>query len=252
MRKFLTAALIFILSTASTLGDNYGSWAIDDYLTVMATTHQFSTGDAYAATGDVDIWVYEDDTDTQIIDLIMASFDSITGLYEEKFQLTAAAGFEQGKSYHILIQATVDGVSGIVTHNFQIAADVTLSGTQTFNVTGDLSGSVGSVSGAVGSVAGNVDGSVASVSGAVGSVSGDVTITAASVDLILDELLSGHTTVGSLGYRLNPVRMNTAQAGVAGSITLDAGASVTSRDLSGLNEQLLLNETINPNAQVMV
>lgn len=57
-----------------------------------------------------------------------------------------------------------------------------LSGTQTFNVTGNitgnLSGSVGSVTGAVGSVTGNVGGNVAgsvgSVTGAVGSVTGNV------------------------------------------------------------------------------
>ena len=66
---------------------------------------------------------------------------------------------------------------------------VSLSGTQTFNVTGNitgnLSGSVGSVTGAVGSVTGavgsvtgnvggNVSGSVGSVVGAVGSVTGNV------------------------------------------------------------------------------
>lgn len=45
---------------------------------------------------------------------------------------------------------------------------------QTMNITGNLSGSVGSVTGAVGSVAGNVDGSTASVTGAVGFVTGNV------------------------------------------------------------------------------
>lgn len=54
----------------------------------------------------------------------------------------------------------------------------TLTSPQTFNLTGDitgnLSGSVGSVTGAVGSVTGNVGGSVASVTGAVGSVTGNV------------------------------------------------------------------------------
>jgi hypothetical protein len=79
----------------------------------------------------------------------------------------------------------------------------TLSGTQTFNlignisgsvasVTGNVAGSVASVTGAVGSVAGNVSGSVASVTGnvagstasvvgAVGSVAGNVSGSVASV-----------------------------------------------------------------------
>ena len=59
-----------------------------------------------------------------------------------------------------------------------VAPEVTVSGTQTFDITGsitgNLSGSVGSVTGAVGSVTGNVGGSVASVTGAVGSVTGSV------------------------------------------------------------------------------
>jgi hypothetical protein len=44
----------------------------------------------------------------------------------------------------------------------------------TVNITGNLSGTVGSVTGAVGSVTGNVGGSVASVTGSVASVTGNV------------------------------------------------------------------------------
>jgi hypothetical protein len=81
---------------------------------------------------------------------------------------------------------------------------------QTMNITGDitgnLSGSVGSVTGAVGSVTGNVGGNV---TGSVGSVS------------------SGGITRASFAAEtgLQSIRSNTAQAGGASSITLDASAS---------------------------
>lgn len=104
--------------------DYLGSWRIDDYLTVMANLHKFSTGAEFAADGDVDLWVYEDDGDTQIVDLTMAAFDSITGLYEQKFQLTSGSGFETGKQYTVLIRATVDSVPAHITHTFQINAPV--------------------------------------------------------------------------------------------------------------------------------
>ena len=90
-----------------------------------------------------------------------------------------------------------------------------LSGTQTFNVTGNitgnLSGSVGSVTGAVGSVTGavgSVTGAVGSVTGAVGSVTGNVggnvtgsvgTLTAAAVQNIWDDATTNNTVVGSVG-----------------------------------------------------
>ncbi len=52
---------------------------------------------------------------------------------------------------------------------------------QTMDITGNLSGSVGSVTGAVGSVAGNVDGSTASVTGSVGSVLGGIDTTVGTI-----------------------------------------------------------------------
>lgn len=128
----------------------------------------------------------------------------------------------------------------------KVASDVTIA---------SVTGAVGSVTGAVGSVTGNVGGNVAgSVGSVTGNVGGNVTgsvgsvatggITAASIaadaigaselaadalaeiaDAVLDEVLSGHTTAGTLGHRLQVIRANTAQAGAAGSVTLDASAS---------------------------
>jgi hypothetical protein len=61
------------------------------------------------------------------------------------------------------------------------------------------------------------------VTGSVGSVTG-LTV-AGIVDGVWDEVLSGHTTVGTAGQRIQPIRTGTAQAGAATTITLDASAS---------------------------
>lgn len=104
-----------------------GSWKIDDYLPIPVTTHKFSTGAAFAATS-LTYSIYEDATTTGLdedVDMTPASpFDSVTGFYLARRQLTAAAGFEKGKNYTVLIKATVDSVAAIAAHTFQIEAEV--------------------------------------------------------------------------------------------------------------------------------
>ncbi|MHA1410793.1 MAG: hypothetical protein ACTSQY_10890, partial [Candidatus Odinarchaeia archaeon] len=114
--------LIIFLVAAIASAQYLGSWNIDDYLVIPATTHQFSTGAAYDASS-ITYRIYEDDTATEIItDTAMTKFDSETGFYLDKIQLTAANGFEAGKNYTVLKKATVDGVSGISVDTFQILA----------------------------------------------------------------------------------------------------------------------------------
>lgn len=105
-----------------------------------------------------------------------------------------------------------------------------LSGTQTFNltgsITGNLSGSVGSVTGAVGSVTGNVGGNV---TGSVGS------LTATAVQNIWDDATSSLTTVGSVGKlivdNLNATvssrsTLTDAQVWASATRTLTSGANI--------------------------
>ena len=113
-----------------------------------------------------------------------------------------------------VVQGTTGAIStGNATGQVTVATNndktgYSLSGTQTFNVTGNitgnLSGSVGSVTGAVGSVTG----AVGSVTGAVGSVTGNVggnvtgsvgTLTATAVQNIWDDATTNNTVVGSVG-----------------------------------------------------
>jgi len=104
-----------------------GSFAINDYVGIPADCHRFSTGAAYAPSA-LTYSIYEDAGTTGLdedVDMTPASpFDSIVGHYWARRQLTAAAGFEAGKNYHVVVKATVDSVAAITTHTFQVQAKV--------------------------------------------------------------------------------------------------------------------------------
>ena len=103
-----------------------GSWKIDDYVPIPVTTHKFSTGAAFAPTV-LTYSIYEDGSTTGLaedVDMTPASpFDGVVGFYLARPQLTAAAGFEKGKNYTVLVKATVDSVAAITSHTFQIEAE---------------------------------------------------------------------------------------------------------------------------------
>lgn len=103
-----------------------GSWKIDDNLTFAVNTHTPSTGAQTDADAVPSYHVYEDETATPLITGTMAKLNdaNTTGYYSEQIALTAANGFEKGKSYNILIFAAVGGVTGGTNRNFQIEAEV--------------------------------------------------------------------------------------------------------------------------------
>lgn len=112
--------LILLVCAASCTAANLGSWSIDDYLPIPATTRSVTTHDPCDASS-ITYRIYEDVNDVELVsDTAMTKFDSEEGFYLNREQLTAAKGFEQGKCYTVLIKATVDGVSGKTTHTFQI------------------------------------------------------------------------------------------------------------------------------------
>lgn len=100
-----------------------GTYGIDEYLPIPAVTHRFSTGAAYAPTA-ITYSIYEEGATTGIAedtDMTPASpFDSVTGLYYARVQLTSAAGYEANKTYVVVVKATVDSVAAIEAHVFQI------------------------------------------------------------------------------------------------------------------------------------
>jgi len=145
-----------------------GSWKIDDYLTFPATVHDAS---GEGTTGTVTYYVYEDETTNDILTGGMAVLgDHVANLYSERIQLTAANGFEKGKSYTIAMELDLGGGAyASAVHTFQIEAEVDAN---------SVSGVVAEVT----TVSGNVDGSVASVTDPVnvGTFENDA-ITAAAI-----------------------------------------------------------------------
>lgn len=85
----------------------------------------------------------------------------------------------------------------------------------------------GRIDASVGAMAAGV---VTAAAVATGAIDADALATDAVAEIadgVLDEALSGHTTAGTLGESLQLIRNGTAQAGAAGTITLDAGASAS-------------------------
>lgn len=100
-----------------------GTYGIDEYVPIPVPAHRFSTGAAYQPSA-LTYSIYEEGNTTGIdedVDMTPASpFDSITGAYYARRQLTAAAGFEANKTYVVIVKATVDSVAAIAMHIFQI------------------------------------------------------------------------------------------------------------------------------------
>ncbi|GEM_PF-6277994 len=85
------------------------------------------------------------------------------------------------------------------------------------NVSGNVNGSVGSVVGAVGSVAGNVSGSVASVTG---NVAGSVASVVGAVGSVTGAVGSVTTITDKTGYSLSSAAITSVQSGLATSSAL--------------------------------
>ena len=89
------------------------------------TTRAFATGIPTTLAGTPAIEIYEDNSDTQITgaETLTVDFDSVTGLNNLRVVMTAANGFESGKSYQAVISTgTVGGVSviGEVAQQFSV------------------------------------------------------------------------------------------------------------------------------------
>lgn len=145
MKKLLCIMMLVLLFAAPALGGYYGSWKIDDNLTFTANTHDPSTAAATDADSVPAYRIYEDETGSAILNGSMALLDdaNTTGFYSEQIALSAANGFEKGKSYTIYISAAVSSTTGTISHNFQIEAEVdanTNSGSVTVGTNNDKTG----------------------------------------------------------------------------------------------------------------
>lgn len=99
------------------------SYAIlSDNLTFSITTHDPDTGVLTDADSNPTYRIYEDETATPILTGTMAKLDdaNTTGFYTELIAVTAANGFEVGKSYTIYVEATVDADTGGISYAFTV------------------------------------------------------------------------------------------------------------------------------------
>lgn len=192
-----------------------GPWFVDDVLTFTVVTHRFDTGALTDADAVPAYRIYEDETGTAILTGNMAKLDDAgtTGFYSEQITLSAANGFEVGKSYNVYVTAAVNSVTGGDQGGFKVikkpltattegreldvsaggeagldwaniggkttSNDLTGTTIATSQVVASVTGAVGSVTGAVGSVSGNVGGNVA---GSVGSVTAVVSANVTKVN----------------------------------------------------------------------
>lgn len=105
-----------------------GNWQIDDFLTWAVMTHS-RRGELEDNNALVEYRIYEDETTPPIVTGTMSTLDSPTvdGLFSERIQLTAASGFERGKTYFIhcsQLDNTISGIYGVLRY-FQIGANAT-------------------------------------------------------------------------------------------------------------------------------
>lgn len=94
-----------------------------DFITSAPTTGAASDADSLPTCE-----VFEDATDTAIVTPTVVKRTGKTGDYRAPIACTAANGFETGKSYNVVVTATVGGVvAKAVVKTFQVRAAVWLS-----------------------------------------------------------------------------------------------------------------------------
>lgn len=136
------------------MGVPNGPWYVNDLLTFTVITHR-SNGNLSDADTPPTYRLYEDETGTPILSGSMAKLDDAgtTGFYSEQITLSAANGFEAGKSYAIYVTATVQSTAGGQTLNFKViatpAADLAAikakTDALTFTVAGQLDSNIRAV-----------------------------------------------------------------------------------------------------------
>lgn len=128
MKRLFVILLIMFFSVFAFAEYLDGDWTIDDYFFVQADTTQLNVGAATPSVLTYSIYEVDASDGSQdsmgIDDVDMLSpdtkLDGATGSYSAAIKLTAAAGFEVGKTYILQIKATVDGVDGTKTSFFKL------------------------------------------------------------------------------------------------------------------------------------
>ena len=227
----------------------HGDIRLGDTIDVKFTTVNTS-GVPTTLAGTPVVSAYPDNSLTEITAgiTLTVDFDARTGLHNVRVVATGANGYLTATNYELVITTgTVGGSSvvGYVVGSFSVekrSALMPTTAARTLAVEADnmahadLKEWLGVAPNAL--IAGRPDVDLGTsrtnsvIAGAIVTNGIDANILAASavdkvVDQVWDELMSAHVASGSYGQRLQGVRSGTAQAGAAGSITLDSGASAT-------------------------
>lgn len=103
---------------------------IDEVVHFDVTTHRFDTGAVSDADSAPTFDVFEEATDTPILDdQTMTKRTSLTGNYRGTFTASAANGFEAGKWYSVVVSATVNSVAAkYVAKNFRVGPAESVAG----------------------------------------------------------------------------------------------------------------------------
>jgi len=231
MSKTCWAAVLALGLSVPAAAEYLGSWRIDDYVGIPATTHRFSTGAAYAPSA-LTYSIYEDGSTTGIDEdvaiTVGSPFDAITGCYYVRRQLTTAAGFEKGKNYVVVVKATVDSIAGVAVHTFQIQAEVDARSVSATNVSANVAQWKGSTApdmtgdafARLGAPAG------ASVSADIATVKGYVDTEVAAIKAKTDNLPASPAAVGSQMDFVNAPNATAVAAIQSGLATASALSTV--------------------------
>lgn len=203
-----------------------GPWNIDDLLTFGVTTHRFDTGTLTDADAVPAYRVYEDETGTAILTGNMAKLDdaNTTGLYSEQITLSAANGFEVGKTYTVYVTATVNSVVGGDNGAFKVVAPYALAS------------ALVTVSGKIDTIDDFLDTEVASILAAV-----DTEV--AAIKTVTDQLVAAHaepagvpaaneTPLDKIGYVFMALRNRLDVTATKKQFYNDGGTVEWEKDLS--------------------
>jgi hypothetical protein len=228
---------------------------IDEVVHFDVTTHHPSTGAVTDADSGPTYDVFEEATDTPILDdQTMTKRTSLTGNYRGSFTASAANGFEAGKWYSVVVSATVNSIAAKhVAMSFRIAPaessagvpKVDLShwlgtGAATPTVAGVPEVDVTHVGGAttnVAALATNVDAikaktdnlpsDPADASVVAGLIAG-VETKVDTIDGVVDAILVDTAEIGAAGAGLTDINLPNQTMDIVGNITGNLSGSVGS------------------------
>lgn len=226
---------------------------IDEVVHFDITTHDPSTGAETAADSTPTFDVFEEATDTEILDDQNFTLRTgETGIYRGTFTASAANGFEAGKWYIVIARATVNTVAAAqVAMHFRVTLAEAVAGIPKVDATyvvGDAQSaldlkdfadagydpSTNKVQGVVltdtvttytGNTLQTGDAYAAVTAGVTVTTNNDKTgyaLSAAGVDLIWDEVQSGHATAGSFGLYVDIASSTISSGGLTAATIADA------------------------------